>query len=194
MTDGSCTCPEARRTKNRRTSKSKTYSTQKWKNDVKAFTAGKTCEWCGSTEKLLAHHPYMDTPDGVYSDLYLSGCIVLCSTCHFMFHRRHKKRCPVCKTGWMPLDVEMCYPCNLKANPEKAAAIEAEKERREIEDRQYKKERSDKNRARKKKHPCKFNRIGGRCGKSVLGSRCQYAPTKAMKMCMDAVAKKGVRV
>jgi len=188
-TVNSVTSPQAIRTKNRRTSKSKTYGTKKWKEDVELFIKGKTCEWCGSKEKLLAHHPYQDTPDGVYSDLYLSGCIVLCSTCHFMFHRRHKKRCPVCKVGWMPLDTDMCYPCNLKANPGKAEAVAAEKERRELADRQYKKSRAEKRKKDKVKHTCNFRRVEQGCS-AQMGKKCAFTPTKA-KNCPDFKAKKG---
>jgi hypothetical protein len=190
MQDISVTCPQARHTKNRRKSKSKTYKTKKWKDGSAAFVKGKTCEWCGSTEKLLAHHPYMDTPDGVYSDLYLSGCIVLCSTCHFMFHRRHKKRCPVCKVGWMPLDTDMCYTCNLKANPGKAEAIAAEKERRAEADRQFKKDQAAKRKAKAKKHPCKFHGIEQRCKLSKIGTRCVHSPRKAKGACLSFVARK----
>jgi len=124
MTDTihSCTNPGATRTKNHRKTMAQTWKTKQWKEEVKKFVEGKTCEWCGSTEKLLAHHPYQDTKDGIYSNLYLSGCIVVCSKCHFMYHRRHKKICPLCKTGWRHLDTEMCYACYLKANPEIVSA------------------------------------------------------------------------
>ena len=119
MTDtiNSCTNPGAIRTKNHRKTMAQTWQTKQWKEDVKKFTEGKTCEWCGSTEKLIAHHPYQDTKDGIYSDLYLSGCVVLCSKCHFMYHRRHRKICPICKTEWRHLDTDMCKACYLKANP-----------------------------------------------------------------------------
>ena len=70
--------------------------------------------------------------------------------------------------------------------------IAARKESRAAEDRQYRKARNTKLRAIKKKHPCRFNRIGGRCGRSVIGSRCQYARTKAEAGCMDFVRKKGM--
>ena len=183
MTDHSVSNPQARRTENRRTTMSKTWQTAQWKKDVAAFVEGKSCEWCGSDKDLLAHHPYQNVKDGVYSDLYLSGCIVLCNTCHFMYHRRHKRRCPVCKVGWRHLDTEMCYECHLKAHPGLMEEITARKEKRAEEARQQKAARNAKNRERKRKHPCKFNRIGGRCGKSMIGVRCRFAPTKAQKNC-----------
>jgi len=192
VTDHSTSCPAARATKNHRTTMSKMWQTQQWKKDVAAFIAGKSCEWCGSGKELLAHHPYQNVKDGAYSDLYLSGCIVLCNKCHFMYHRRHKRICPVCNVGWRHLDTDRCYECHLKAHPGLSEEIAARKEKRAVEDRQYKNARNAKNRAAKRKHPCRFNRIGGRCGRSVIGSRCQYARTKAEAGCMDFVRKKGM--
>ena len=181
--DGKVTCPQARRTKRRRTKKSKVYASKGWKAQVKAFVTGKKCEWCGSTEKLLAHHPYRDTPDGVYEDLYLSGCIVLCNTCHFMFHRRHKRRCKVCGTGWHDLDVEMCYACYLQTVPGLAEKVIEAKETLEKTIRDHNAAQSEKRRKAKAKHPCTFHRVGGKCGKSQAGARCEHSPTKAKTNC-----------
>jgi hypothetical protein len=191
--DGHVTNPQARRTKKRRTKKSKVYQKKEWKASVEKFVAGKNCEWCGSTEKLLAHHPYRDTPDGIYEDLYLSGCIVLCNTCHFMFHRRHKRRCRVCGTGWHDLDVEMCYACYLKSHPGEQAAREvraAEFELRKQRAKEDRAEKAKKDRQKKVAHPCTFHRIGGKCGKSAIGSRCTFSKTKA-KNCPDVKMKIG---
>lgn len=194
MTDNSVSCPAARATENRRTTMSKTWQTVQWKKDVATFIAGKSCEWCGSDVDLLAHHPYQNAKDGAYSDLYLSGCIVLCNKCHFMYHRRHKRICPVCKIGWRHLDTEMCYECHLKAHPGLSELITARKEKIEMENRQRKNDRNAKNRAIKKKHPCRFNRIGGRCGKSLIGMRCPFAPTKAKNCPGGFEVKKKVKV
>jgi len=191
MTDGSVTCPQARRTNTRRVKKSNTYQTKAWKDTVAAFVAGKKCEWCGSTENLLAHHPYRDTQDSIYQDLYLSGCIVLCNTCHFMFHRRHKRKCPVCREYWTDLDVDRCYPCHLKANPELATVIKERAEKRAADMKSQTDARNAKARAAKRRHPCTYHRIGGKCGRSAIGSRCEYAPTKALAGCAEAQAKKG---
>lgn len=124
------TCPQKRRTTTRRKNKSKIYQTKEWKAQKAEFVKGKVCEWCGATEKLLPHHPYQNTQDEAYTDLFLSGCIVLCSTCHFMFHKRHKRRCSVCKVGWRRLDTEMCWDCYLKENPDKLEEIEVKKIRK----------------------------------------------------------------
>jgi hypothetical protein len=191
MTDGSVSCPQARRTKNRRHKKGKVYQSKEWKEKVGAFITGKSCEWCGSKEHLLAHHPYRDTPDAIYEDLYLSGCIVLCNTCHFMFHRRHKKKCPVCRENWMDLDVDRCYTCHLKDHPELVSEIAHRAEVQERDRKARLEAAAEKRRTLKKKHPCRSHRIGGKCGLSAIGSRCTYSPTKALKICPDFVAKKG---
>ena len=189
--DGHVTCPQARRTKTRRTRKGTVYQSKAWKEKVKAFVTGKSCEWCGSTEKLLAHHPYRDTPDAIYEDLYLSGCIVLCNTCHFMFHRRHKKKCPICHEHWMDLDVDRCYTCHLKAHPELVSKIAHRAELKERDRKARLKAAADKRFALKAKHPCKKYLAGGRCKASAIGSRCQYGSRSAESRCGDFL-KKGV--
>ena len=189
MMDGSVSCPQARRTKTRRTRKGKVYQSKEWKEKVVAFISGKSCEWCGSTEHLLAHHPYRDTPDAIYEDLYLSGCIVLCNTCHFMFHLRHKKRCPVCHENWMDLDVEMCYTCHLKAHPGLWELTQEKAEQKEADRKARLRAASEKRRATKARHPCKRHRVGGKCGLSVVGARCAYSPTKAPRKCGDFEGK-----
>lgn len=189
MTDGHVTNPQTRRTRTRRTKKSKVYQSPEWKARVAGFVKGKECEWCGAKTKLLAHHPYRDTPDSIYQDLYLSGCIILCQTCHFMFHRRHKKKCPVCREHWMDLDVDRCYTCHLKENPGLAEKIQEEKDRQEWDRTVRLKLVAARRRALKAKHPCRLHRIGGVCGLSAISARCPYAPTKALAQCGDAIAK-----
>ena len=185
MSDISVSNPGARRTKTRRTKKGKVYASKGWKEKVAAFVAGKSCEWCGSKEHLLPHHPYRDTPDAIYEDLYLSGCVVLCNTCHFMFHRRHKKKCPVCHEHWMDLDVDMCYPCHLKANPGLAEAIQVKKAIRDAEQIRMKKEKADKRKELKQKHPCKKYLASGSCKGSMIGSKCPYGIRTAKLKCGD---------
>ena len=189
MNDGKVICPQGRATVIRRTKKSEVYASRQWKEKVAAFIAGKSCEWCGSTGALLAHHPYRDTPDAIYEDLYLSGCVVLCSTCHFMFHRRHKKKCPVCREHWMDLDVEMCYTCHLKAHPGLWELTQEKAEQKERDRKARLKAAADKRAALKKKHPCRLYRAGGVCGQSAIGSRCQYGVRTAVRKCADFAVK-----
>jgi hypothetical protein len=194
MRTGAVTCPQEIRTKNRRISKKKLYRSVAWKRSRDAFCEGKKCEWCGTTENLLPHHPYKDTPDEAYSDLYLSECVVLCNTCHFHLEKRHEKPCPECG-GWMKDDPFLitCRACDFKKHPEKKAGIEA----RKAEDERLYQENKDRDNKRRRdakaKHPCVSFRTGGKCGLSTIGSRCTYARTKALTACSEAVAKKGGR-
>ena len=185
----SVTCPQKTRTKNRRKTKAQIYASKSWKDNKAQFVEGKVCVWCGSTEKLLPHHPYKNTPDGIYEDLYLSECIVLCGSCHFRLEKRHEIQCPVCKENWMPIDpaIDRCFKCHLKANPGKAEAIAAEKERREVADRQYKKGKADTRKKDKSDFPCNFRRVEQGCSK-YPGVKCGYSKTKA-KNCPDFKAK-----
>jgi hypothetical protein len=188
MTDGQVTCPQTRAAKNRRKTMSATWKTVAWKKAAKEFVAGKSCEWCGSKEKLLPHHPYQNAKDGVYPDLYLSGCVVVCNKCHFMYHRRHKKICPVCHKNYRHLDTDMCYECWLKANPGIVAAREKALAEQRERNRQFKLARNATLRAKRDKHPCKFHRIRGVCGKSMIGSQCTFSPRK-VSGCGEAVMR-----
>jgi len=182
MSDHSVSCPQTRRTKNRRITKTKIHASKEWKEAVKAFIYGKSCEWCGSKEKLLPHHPFQDTPNEIYGDLYLSGCIPVCSKCHFMYERRHKQLCPRCKTRWMPLKgVETCRECDLELHPQKRQEQAIRKEGVLESRRLYNADQAAKRKAKARKHPCKFHRVRGVCGKSMIGSQCQYSPRKAPK-------------
>jgi len=120
--------PEKIRTKNRRTTKKKIWQTKEWKEGVKNFVKGKSCEWCGTTEKLLPHHPYANTKDIDYLDLYLSSCIVLCNRCHFALHKG-LILCSKCRTHYHRIGADVCYSCYLQSNPELLEKIEIGKEK-----------------------------------------------------------------
>jgi hypothetical protein len=110
--------PEEIRTINRRKKLSKIWASPEWKEKKAEFIKGKVCSWCGTTEKLLPHHPYIKSlSDGTYLNLYLSGCVVLCTKCHYALHHG-RKLCPKCKKGYCPFDTEMCYDCYKKEHPE----------------------------------------------------------------------------
>ena len=34
-----------------------TWQSKEWKSKAAEFIKGKSCEWCGSTENLVPHHP-----------------------------------------------------------------------------------------------------------------------------------------
>lgn len=119
--------PDNIRIINRKKKLSKIWTTKEWKEKKTEFIKGKVCSWCGTTEKLLPHHPYMNSlKDGTYMDFYLSGCIVLCTRCHFALHHG-KKLCPKCKKHYCSFDAEMCYPCYTKEHPEIIEAREKTK-------------------------------------------------------------------
>lgn len=115
--------------------------------------------------------------------------------CHFQMERRHKKRCPDCG-GWMPNDpfIDVCRKCDDKNHPEKAEARRLKREQSEIDRIKSKKARNAKNRERRRKHPCSFITVSGKCQKSTFGAMCPYAASKALEHCDEAIAKKGVKV
>lgn len=136
-------CPQSRAKKGRRKKLSSIWNQKEHKARVKAFCAGKVCAWCGSSEHLTAHHPYLESYKGCYTDLELSGCIVLCSRCHFALHKG-LVLCPVCGKRYYRVGGEMCKSCYLEAHPEVAAA----RERFMLEQKARRKKSS------KVRHPC----------------------------------------
>jgi len=107
---------------NRRKNLKKTYASKEWKKNVKEFVKGKTCEWCGTTEKLLAHHPFLTSyKDGTYGDLYLSGCIVLCTRCHFALHKG-LVLCKRCGKHYHLIGADCCRSCFMELHPEMVEA------------------------------------------------------------------------
>jgi hypothetical protein len=100
------------RTKNRRKELSRIYRSKEWKDAVKSFITGKRCEWCGTTENLLAHHPDTDCyrSEGLYIDLILSRCVVLCRRCHFHLHHG-RVLCTKCKEHYHGLEYDQCWHC-----------------------------------------------------------------------------------
>jgi len=138
---------------NRRKNLKKTYASKEWKKNVKEFIAGKKCEWCGTTEKLLAHHPYLESyKDGNYGNLYFSGCIVLCTRCHFSLHKG-LVLCKRCGLHYHSIGAESCRGCFNIAHPE---IVEAKKKKVE-ETKALKKKLRDEEKERvkkwKKEHP-----------------------------------------
>ena len=121
----------------------KTWQTKEWKNAVKAFTSGKSCQWCGVTSGLTAHHPFLKSySDGVYLNLYLSGCIVLCNRCHFSLHKG-LVLCPICKSHYMRVGSDRCYSCFILSHPEILEARERKKEEIKRARREYAKKKRE---------------------------------------------------
>lgn len=189
--DGKVTCPQARRTKTRRKNLKKKWTGKVWKEKREGFikSRGGKCEWCGikqgvylgKDEKgrdrylaLTVHHPMRDSyGDMAYMDFYLSGCIVLCPSCHYATHhsrtlceRHHDDG----ENHYRWHDAEMCGYCFLKEHPEISGNRKLER--------------------KAAKHPCKLHGIGGICGASMINTRCRFSPSKALAQCGDSVAKK----
>lgn len=174
--DGKVTCPQARRTKTRRRNLKKKWTGKVWKEKREGFikSRGGKCEWCGSTHKLTVHHPMRNSyGDQAYMDFYLSGCILLCISCHAAVHagrtlceRHHDDG----ENHYRWHDAEMCGYCFLKEHPEISGNRKLER--------------------KAAKHPCKLHRIGGICGASMINTRCRFSPAKALAQCGDFDAKK----
>jgi len=120
--------PQEIRKNNRRAGLRKIWNSKEWKEKKAKFLVGKVCEWCGSTEKLTAHHPYLESyKSDIYIELDLSGCIAVCNKCHFAIHHG-LVLCSVCKEHYHGVGADMCKACWLKLHPEIAEAREKKKE------------------------------------------------------------------
>jgi hypothetical protein len=66
--------------------KRKIWSSSEWKKRRDEFIEGKCCEWCGSEDDLVIHHPQL--PGSLTEEEYksLEGAIVLCKKHHFLIH------------------------------------------------------------------------------------------------------------
>ena len=112
---------------NRRKKLKKVYASKEWKAKVKEYVSGKTCEWCDGKDRLLAHHPYLESySDGTYTDLYLSGCMVLCIRCHYALHKG-LTLCSRCKSHYHIIGATVCKTCFNELHPEIVAAKEKKK-------------------------------------------------------------------
>jgi hypothetical protein len=90
-----------------------TWNTEEWKEKAAEFVKGKSCEWCGSTENLVPHHP--KKKGGYTHDEYMSleGCFVLCKKCNFMEDKGFKL-CPQCKKKYYKPERgrdNLCWNC-----------------------------------------------------------------------------------
>ena len=142
--------PDNLRIKNRRKRLANIWKSEEWKRRKQEFIKDKRCAWCGATEKLLPHHPYINSlKDGTYLDLYLSGCIVLCTSCHYALHHG-RKLCPICKERYAPFDADMCYTCYQSAHPEIKENIERRKRERQDIQRKLRREAREKYKKTKK--------------------------------------------
>lgn len=120
------------------------WQTQEWKDKAAEFVKGKSCEWCGATEKLVPHHP--KKKGGYTREEYLSleGCKVLCGKCNFMESKGYKI-CPVCKKKYFKPKRgrdAMCWDCFSQTSLGKSVKEYYEKHPNELKKRRQKKKAS----------------------------------------------------
>ena len=152
------TCQPTIATTNRRKALKKKWTGKEWKEKRLAFIKAKggTCEWCGSTERLTVHHPQRNSyGDEVYMDLFLSGCILVCSKCHAAIHagmvlceRPHEDG----KNHYRWHDAEMCGFCFIKEHPEIKEKAEQAKREKWKRQRELRKAQAEKVKLWKKKN------------------------------------------
>ena len=91
----------------------------------------KPCSWCGSKISTLPHHPYSESyKNGTYTNLQMSGCVVVCNRCHYAIHHG-LLLCKRCHTRYHGVGADFCKSCWLELHPEivKARADAQEKQR-----------------------------------------------------------------
>jgi len=209
---GSISCPPARRTVSRRKMLAKWQRSPRWKALVEehAHTPESVCVYCGrhhnqqwtnskgeeKTVRLTINHK--DRALYLTEDLYCTWnpekMEITCLACNRLFEQG-RKPCPEClKEGrYRPIrwNDEECEECYFRKHPE--AAKLAEEGRRKFTEgvRQANAARADRQRKAKVRHPCRYRMVSGRCQLSKIGTRCTFSPSKALKRCGDAEAKKG---
>jgi len=102
-------CPEEIRVRNRRKELSRIRKTRKYREIVASLTAGRTCIWCGRSDRLTIHHTSLS--DYVSERAYVAGLYtgwVMCGSCHRAYHQG-RILCPKCKTRYTKYTT--CYAC-----------------------------------------------------------------------------------
>ena len=163
------TSPENRRISNRRKNLDRVWSSAEWKaNKLKFLEKHPTCQMCGKKSEL-AHHPYIESYKGMYTDLELSRCVPYCKRCHYAVHRG-LKLCPMCGVRYCRWDNDLCRDCWEREHPEI-------KEQREAAKQKWKRIRREQNQKFRKKIRETLSREASRttqraqCAKSRHG-RC----------------------
>ena len=111
-------------TRSRRKNLKKTWTSKEWKAARLAFIKerGGKCEMCGYDKYLTVHHPFRNVyGKDAYDDFYLSGCILLCRSCHSATHAGMtlcKRDHPDGEKHYRYHDAEMCSYCYKLLHPE----------------------------------------------------------------------------
>ena len=212
-----CTNPGTRQVATRRKMQDKWRRSPRWKALLAehAHTPEAECVYChrkhgqkwtnSKGQEKIARLTINHTSRHLYAseDLYLTWdpryMEITCLSCNRQYERGMKP-CPEClKKGRIRyiLDRDQeCWSCYYEKHPEEKKIQQESRERFGQAVRDYNAGQAKKRRDRKVKHPCTHHRIGGKCGLSMIGSRCTFARTKALKPapvgCSSAVAKKRV--
>jgi len=120
----------------------------------------------------------------------MEPCCTICNG----WDRQGKEVCPVCRVNPILKDdpVKMCIACYLDAHPEIKKQIEAGKEKRAEDKRQYNKSQATKRRILTAAHHCSFHGVGQKCRIQFRGCMiCPISKTKA-KNCEGFKTKKKV--
>ena len=102
-------CPDELRTINRRKELARIRRTKEYRDIVEDCVRGRTCIWCGSSDKLTVHH--VSLQDYGSQRAYIEGLSrgwVMCNACHRAYHSG-RILCPICKERYTKYNT--CYQC-----------------------------------------------------------------------------------
>jgi hypothetical protein len=102
-------CPEEIRTINRRKELAGIRRTKRYRDIVDKLVRGRTCIWCGRSDRLTVHH--VSISDYISAEAYISGLDkgwVMCNSCHRAYHSG-RILCPKCKERYTKYAT--CYQC-----------------------------------------------------------------------------------
>ncbi len=217
MSSIAVTCPQARRIFSQRKEVAKWRRDPLWEAMLAehAHIPGAICVHCkmGHGQQRYDHHsnPSINkkgepvlvhlTINHKTRDLYLTKEAYLtwnpdkmeicCTLCNRVYEKGMKP-CPKCLGEGVVTYIKWydsgCTACYFKEHPDELKkAIEGRQAFKESI-RQYNATQAQKRKAAARKHPCKFHRIRGICGKSMIGAQCQYSPRKAPGQCKGGFA------
>ena len=102
-------CPDELRTINRRKELARIRRTKEYRDIVEDCVRGRTCIWCGRSDKLTVHH--VSLQDYGSQRAYIEGLSrgwVMCNACHRAYHSG-RILCPICKERYTKYNT--CYQC-----------------------------------------------------------------------------------
>ncbi len=184
-------CPQARRTANRRSKLKRWWDDPRWRELVKRETDGKECEECGkktgdirTNAKGKSHiiRLTLDHPDRwAYAsfDLYIAANTpkrVVCTDCNHMFEKG-MMICPVCREHYCHWRSEMCRACYMREHPGLKEALERAKD--QSRDARNARARARTAKLQREKHPCKKRGLNQKCTRKS-GLVCTFSAAKAV--------------